>query len=495
MTEQHNSRFALNLATQFILAFLLSILASMIVTEGPKVMVSALASIAWLTFSFGFFYGLFRAFGLRSPGLESFYESFPFSGSRNTQQASNIPTQARPATQPFDWHKLFSFQYVRFIGVLLIITSAFSLLFNIEWALLYKIIAAALSGLLLLGGAELLRTRRGTLSPFLAIVSFALLQFSLSLTYQYAIESAWPAVLTTADTWLYLKIGLTVILLFTMTRYSAAWMPLLYILVGWFSVTSLSYVGGDVSVIASAVFVIALSAITLVAGCGLRRPELLVANALLANLSLEILLLPEATSVKYLFLALLVAIFAAQLLSTVILSANDPKEAAPHVINIVLAHIGLLIGVQAIRFLFPLIDTYIGVSFLVLANITLIAYLIGKKISAQTSVTDVLFNAAIILASIGLFIQVTGPWSSVIFLAYSTGVLWFSLYRRNLRTRVYGCILLLVSSIKLYTEFSGIFDQVWGSLAILVIGLVLVLLSYKFETVKDVFMHGVKSGK
>lgn len=496
MNEQSQSRFVLNLMTQFVLAFFLSVLTAMVNADGPQVVLSALASIAWLTFSFGFFYGLFRAFGLRSAGLESFYQSFPFGmGKGSYTETDTTKEPKRAPAEPFDWHKLFSFQYLRFIGVLLIITSVFSLLFNIEWALLYKIIAAAISGLILLGGAEWLRTRKGGISPFLAILSFALLQFSLTLTYQYALSNGWPVMLTSPDTWLYAKIGLTVVLLFTMTRYPAAWMPLLYVLVGWFSVTSLSYVGGSVSPMAAAVFVVALSAITLVAASALKRIELLIANVFLANITLEVLLLPEATNVRNLFLIVLIGIFAAQLLTTVMMSAKEPREVGPHIVNIVIAHIGLLIGVQAIRYLFPLIDTYIGVAFLVLANITLLAYLLGKKMKSSDAVMDVMFNAAVILASIGLFIQVDGPWSAVIFLAYSTLVLWFSLYRQNIRTRVYGCVLLLVSSIKLYTEFSGIFDKIWGCVAIMVIGLLLVVLSYKFEAVKDVFMHGVKSDK
>ncbi len=40
-------------------------------------------------------------------------------------------------------------------------------------------------------------------------------------------------------------------------------------------------------------------------------------------------------------------------------------------------------------------------------------------------------------------------------------------------------------------EFGGIFDKVWGCVAILAIGLLLVVLSYKFETVKDVMLHGM----
>ncbi len=496
MTEQTQSRFALNLVTQFVLACFLGIL-SAVVNDGPQVVLSALASIVWLTFSFGFFYGLFRAFGLRSPGLESFYQSFPFGMGKATytQEKDGAKQVFRTPSEPFDWHKLFSFQYLRFIGVLLIITSVFSLLFNIEWPLLSKIIAAAVSGIILLGGAEWLRTRKGGISPFLAILSFALLQFALTLTYQYALQNGWSALLTSPDTWLYAKIGLTVILLFTMTRYPAAWMPLLYVLVGWFSVTSLSYVGGSVSSMSAAVFVVALSAITLVGAHALKRIELLLANVFLANITLDALLMPDMANVKYAFLILLIGVFAAQLLTTVLMSAKEPRETGPHIFNIIAAHLGLVIGIQVVRFSIPLIDTYIGVSFLVLANVTLLAYLLGKKMQANGTVTDVMFNIAVILASIGLFIQVTGPWSAVIFLAYSTLILWFSLYRKNIRTRVYGCVLLLVSSIKLYTEFSGIFDKIWGCVAILVIGLLLVVLSYKFEAVKDVFMNGVKGDK
>jgi hypothetical protein len=165
--------------------------------------------------------------------------------------------------KPFDWHKLFSFQFLRFAGVLLIITSVFSLLFNIHWELLYKIIASAVSGLILLGGAEWLRTRKGGISPFLSILAFALMQFSLTLLYQYALGTSWPESLKNPDTWLYAKVALTVVMLFTMTRYPAAWMPLLYVLVGWFSTISLTYVSATVTPMATAVFIVAMTSLVL----------------------------------------------------------------------------------------------------------------------------------------------------------------------------------------------------------------------------------------
>jgi hypothetical protein len=80
MAEQTQSRFALNLTTQFLVAFILTIVSASIRSEGASVVFSAIASIMWLTFSFGFFYGIFRAFGVRAAGLESFYQSFPFRG-------------------------------------------------------------------------------------------------------------------------------------------------------------------------------------------------------------------------------------------------------------------------------------------------------------------------------------------------------------------------------------------------------------------------------
>lgn len=497
MTDQNQSRFALNLATQFFLAFVLTVFTTIVTAEGPRVVLSALSSIAWLTFSFGFFYGLFRSFGLRSSGLESFYQSFPFGGKggESPSNTASVPAPVRAPAQPFDWHKLFSFQFLRFAGVLLIITSVFSLLFNIEWELLYKIIAAAVSGLLLLGGAEWLRTKKGAVSPFLSMMSFALLQFATSLTYEYAVLSGWPPALVSPDTWLYAKIALTVVMLFTMTRYPAAWMPLLYVLVGWFSAISLSYVGGIVSPMASAVFIVALSALTLVAAGALRKPELILANAIIANVQLTWLLLPQAPNIRFLVLILVIAIFAAQLFASAVVSAKEKNETILHITNIILSHLFLIVAIQTVRTLFPLMDEYIGISFLILANVTLLAYLVGKKMQSNLTVTDVLFNSAVILGSIGLFIQVTGPWSAVIFLAYSTAVLWFSLYRQNIRTRVYGCVLLLVSIIKLFFEFGGIFDKVWGCVAILAIGLLLVVLSYKFETVKDVMLHGMNDRK
>lgn len=491
MSEQNQSRFALNLSTQFVLAFVCTVSASMS-PDIPRVILSTLGSIFWLTFSFGLFYAFFRLIGVRSSGLESFYQSFPFgSHAKISNEALPQNVAPMPPSPPFNWHKLFSFQFLRFAGVLLIITSVFSLLFNIHWELLYKIIATVVSGLILLGGAEWLRTRKGSVSPFLSILAFAMLQFSLSLSYQYATQNNWSALFLAADTWLYCKIALTVIMLWTMTRYPTAWMPLLYVLVGWFSATSLTYVDGTLTSLASAIFIVALSAITLGTGNVLRKPELILVNGFLAYFSMGWQLLPQAMTMRYLVLFLIIGVFAAQLFASVLLSGKEKGEKTLHIANTVFSHIFLLIGIQSMRAFFPIVDQYIGVTFLLLANITLCAYLVGKKLQSNTTFTDVLFNAAVILASVGLFVQVTGPWSSVIFLAYSTAVLWLSLYRQNIRTRVYGCILLLVSIIKLYFEFGGIFDRIWGCVAILIIGLLLVVLSYKFEAIKDVMLHGM----
>lgn len=502
MTNPQESKFGVNLMAQLIIAVALSLLGSMLYGNGAAIVLQGLSVLFWMTFAFGFMYGIFRMVGVRSESMEGFYQSFPIrSGSAFGSEAmKNSPAPRAESQQsilhkPVEWNKIFSFQFLRFVGVLLIITSVFSLLFNIEWDLLLKIIASVVSGLLLLGGAEWLRTKKGGISAFLAVLSFALLQFSLSLLYKYAVQNAWGPIFVNGDTWLYLKIALTLLMIFATTRYPAAWMPLLYMLVAYFTPTSLAYVDATLSPLASAIFIVMLSVITLASAHSLKRSELIVANSLLANAYFVWLLLSQAGYNRMIAMVILVAIFAAQLLATALTSSKNPGKLPHHVANIVFSHIMIVIGLMGLRGYFPLMNDYFGVALLIAANITLLSSLVADKAKAEQNVRDVLLNSAVILASIGLFIQVDGPWSAVVFLAYSTLVLWYSLYQSSLRTRIYGSILLVISLFKLYLEFSDIFDHVWGSVAILAIGLVLVLLSYKFEAVKDVMLHGMGGKK
>jgi hypothetical protein len=502
MADNQSSNFAANLVLQFFIGVVLWVISASSGGALSQILIP-IASLLFISFFFGMFYGLFRLAGVRAEGLETFYESFPLNSRSKGMFAPSAPattprpSQVRSADEvsppSFDWQKLFSFQYLRIAGVILIITSIFSLLFNIHWELIHKIIASGVAGIILLGAAEYFRKKKGGIATFCSILSFALLEFMMTLLYQYMLGQNVSALLQSPDTWLFAKIVLGIVFLFTLVRYSADWQPLAYFLVLAVAPLSLQYVGADLSTVPSLVFIVVFAASTLGTAIVRRREELLIANAILSNVFLHWLITDSAISIQWVVLSLIGILLLAQLMSTIVISAQNRKgDAVMHIANIVIAHGFALAGMWIIGESLPLLNTYIGIAFLIAANVTLISYLISLQLKTESKLSDILLNTAIIVASAGLFIQVEGPWSAVVFLSYSCAVLWYSLYQQNLRTRIYGFVLLTISLIKLYLEFRGIFDQVWGTLAIMVIGLLLVVLSYKFEKVKDVMMHGLK---
>lgn len=504
MADNQSSNFAANLVLQFFIGVILWIASTAVGGTFSQIFVP-IASLLFLSFFFGMFYGLFRLAGVRAEGLETFYESFPLNSrskglidpaapiQSSPPRYSQAPTADDISLPSFDWHKLFSFQYLRIAGVILIITSIFSLLFNIRWELIHKIIASGVAGIILLGAAEYFRGKKGGIATFCAILSFTLLEFMMTLLYQYMQGQNVNAFLQSPDTWLFAKIILAVVLLFTLVRYSAEWLPLTYFLVLAVSPLSLQYVGADLSTVPSLIFIVVFAVLALGTAIIRRRQELLILNAVVGNIFLHWLVTDSGTAIQWILLSLVGILLLGQLVSTIVMSAeNRRNDTVMHIANIVMAHGFALAGMWWLAQSLPLLDTYIGIAFLIAANLTLIAYLISLQMKIDSKLSDVLLNTAIIVASVGLFIQVEGPWSAVVFLSYSCAVLWYSLYQQNLRTRIYGFVLLTISLIKLYLEFRGIFDQVWGTLAIMVIGLLLVVLSYKFEKVKDVMMHGIK---
>lgn len=504
MADQQPSNFAANLVLQFFIGIILWVLGGAIGGMAFPILLP-ISSLLFLSFFFGLFYGLFRLAGVRAEGLETFYESFPLNSRSRQQQPASVTRSPESSSRtqsnttalppPFDWHKLFSFQYLRVAGVILIITSIFSLLFNIHWELIHKIIASGVAGIILLGAAEYFRTKKGGIATFCSILSFALLEFMMTLLYQYMLQQNISPILQNPDTWLFAKIVLAVIFLFTLIRYSADWQPLAYFLVLAASPLTLQYVGAELSTVAAIIFIVVYASLTLGTAINRQREELLIVNAIVSNVFLYWLITDSALTIRWIVLVLVGIVLLAQLLATITMSGKDQKsDPVLHIANIVIAHGFALAGMMWLKQFIPLLDTYIGIAFLIAANLTLVSYLIALQCKINEKIADVLLNTAIIVASVGLFVQVEGPWSAVVFLGYSCAVLWYSLYQNNLRTRIYGFVLLTISLIKLYLEFSGIFDQVWGTLAIMVIGLLLVVLSYKFEAVKDAMLHGVKKG-
>ena len=77
MTNPQESKFGVNLMAQLIIAVMLSLLASMLYGNGAAIVLQGLSVLFWMTFAFGFLYGIFRMVGVRSESMEGFYQSFP----------------------------------------------------------------------------------------------------------------------------------------------------------------------------------------------------------------------------------------------------------------------------------------------------------------------------------------------------------------------------------------------------------------------------------
>ena len=132
-----------------------------------------------------------------------------------------------------------------------------------------------------------------------------------------------------------------------------------------------------------------------------------------------------------------------------------------------------------------LLSGYPGLLVLSYALCTFIAYMFTTKSDNYNAYTKVLFNTSIITSAVGLFMQIEGQWSAIIFLVYSCLILWYGLHAKLLRTIIYGFIFLIISIIKLYFAAPMLFETITGNILIMVIGLIIIFLSYKFEKIKD----------
>lgn len=531
MKPTQHSNIGINLLCYFFVITVLNI-ASSILGMGHKI--SIITYILGWIFSIGLLYAFFRLFNVRIASLESFYGNVPIGMHRlnNTptsgetqlvEQEVHVPNYERSnplnnptetikePTEPFDWSALFSFKYLRYCGVFLMITAVLSIIFNIDWQLVHKIMLSASLGIIACIGAEIAhKKQKPVVSVSVSIVSFLLLQISLTMLQAY-LQTKSITVLN--QPWILIKLLLTLVYLLPLFRYAnkdtREFSAVSYLFIAYISPWSMLWYQQSLFAWSTLVFMGGLTAIALLLTYKYKSYTLMFVNLVAMNVLTIILLNPNSPLFPLLFtdftqaekviqlariiqLSAFSAIFGVHLIAGSFIAMCDAKtQENAQTVHIVFLHIFIALGLFAVKQDLVFLNNYIGIAFLIAATCSLIAYMVIQTKNIQTQCVQVLLNSAIILGSIGILVQIKGPWSAIVFLGYACLVLWMSLYQQFLRTRIYGFIILTLSFGKLYLEFSDVFDSTPGSIAVLLIGLILFILSYKFESLKDVLVSGI----
>lgn len=502
------SRFGLNLLSQFVLSLLLLGFSSQL-PIAPEAIVSAAGLLLLVLFGFGVLYGCFRLMGVRSSGCEWFYQSFPFGmtlshvGSDAIKEiGSDHTNHAAHHGEGFDWKSLCSFKTLRYAGVILIISAVFSLLFNIEWTLVAKISTAGILGVVFFVGAEWLKTiHKRSMASMSSLIGFALLQFTLTLLLLYAIEQNWNPLLQNPHTWLTLKFLFSCLCLFTLWRYPSGEgqqqsdiHPVLYFAIAYVSPLTLLYSGASLAFPLCLVFVAGMSAMLLLWSGKSSRPSLMLLNAIFANTYIAMLYTQEEAAgnpIGMLALTAYGAFFIVQLIAAISAAQRRPTITQVEYLHLIAIHTFVVLGLLQLPMELDFLRDNIGFGMLAVAFVAFCGSMIAQQQVPDKRFNEILLNLSIILSAAGLFLQTQGPWSAVIFLLYACAILWYSLYTPSIRTRVYGFLILGVAMVKVYLQFSEVFDSIPGSVAILLIGTFLVGLSYKFEAVKGLVVEGL----
>jgi hypothetical protein len=476
-----NTRFILNLMLQFGLFVLFENM-----TTYPALF-SFLAFAMALMFTVGALYGLLKLFNVKSDMLDSVYNNFPI-GFWIDHAAEEKSRKSKKKKSKFKWKDLFTFKYLRYIGVLLVASAVGSLLFQIEWALFEKIVFSFATAFVFILLAEAFAKRKKpTASSVSTLVSFGLVLFGFGLCAEYFQNM--DAIYATMNFWIGAQVLSILLFLPLVLRYSSSFSAKIFLIAAYLVPFAMESTGLAMLQLESIITIIAACTLAgfILAFKG-KDYGLLLINLLLA----EALLFSFSASLPYSALFTLIGIFVAHLYATTLLASKEKKLQ-----SLQLTHsIGLHVVVLS-HFLY-LVDTanfphdigaYLGLCFLGFALLTFIAYALTQVQKINTTVTKALLDTSLIVSGIGFFLQVEGQWSAVLFLAYACAILAFGIYRHAFRSVIYGFIFLTVSIIKLYLVSPEIFDTVSGSIIILLLGAIIIALSYKFEAVKDYIKH------
>lgn len=516
-----SSRFALNLITQLFLGTALTAMASLWPTPVNIIFGTIAALLNW-SFMIGLLYSVIRMMGTKIDRLEWYYQHVPFGFPFNSvggTASTQAPTadRSRPAetlSTPVNWERFFSVEYIRYAGLILIISAVFAFLFRIEWSLPYKIAASFLASFAAIVAAEVGRTKnRERLAGSCFLVSFAFAQFGLTLLFKYFLQESGPqhaSLFAELNFWLAVKFGLTLICVFLLRRYPASFVPLVFFIIVYLSPVSLLRVIPVLPTSSGLLFVLATTVLALTYAVHNLRYEVQLLNAVFANLyafsfinavnRAWVTLSPfpvgqdtgaiEQNIQIFMCLACVFLLhLAAGAMHVARLEGEDEdiaeKNLSLPVSELVVYHVlgmSCLIGAQAN---IPQYNGYYGLTFIVTASLSFFVFLLLRNRKIDNSYTEVLFNAALLLSVVGMFLNTEGTWTAIVFLLFSCLAIYLSFVLGTFRTRVYAFAALTVSMFKLYVECSDLFDSIPGTAMILVIGVILMVLSYKLEGIKS----------
>ncbi|MDD4319588.1 MAG: hypothetical protein PHW10_04680, partial [Candidatus Peribacteraceae bacterium] len=444
--KQTSSVFGLNILALFILSALIPAIADRL-PAGAEGILNAAGSLGWVLFVFGMLYGLSRLTGAKSAPLEEFYQHFPLFwwnrgasvfGSLEMERQRNegpaVPAgragESHDEPLSFRWESLFSFKYLRYLGILLIISSLFSIIFKIEWQLIHKIIAAAVAGACAMAAAEWLHRRgKGEIAVTSSLVGFALLQFALSLLSAYMREFHWATVWADPNVWLVLKTVLTLGYLFPLQRYPSPYHSFPFLGIAYLTPLSLQMASTPVDARGAGLFLLIMTGIALVHGLRERRDGVFLLNAVLSfGFAFGFFFANDGffsipTPSPWWGLILVFILFLAHLTATVGALFPEPRRPAQALmLHAIAIHVLMALTVLQSGTSLPLIDEYLGFAFLAVACCPFIAFLFIESRRIRTDLSETFLNLAIILSTVGIFLQVHNRWSAVLFLACSCGV-------------------------------------------------------------------------
>ncbi len=539
------SRFGINLVAQFLIGILLPLIGS---SAGHPLtpILYCVAALAHWSFAIGLVYGFFRLFGARADGLEWYYQHVPVGlssagdappqgdsitaggGARQSAPIGSFIKASAPKSE-IDWERFFSVDYIRYAGLILIVSSLFAFLFRIEWSLPYKIIASFLGAAAAIVFAEVgQRKNKELLAGSCFLLSFALAQFGFTLLFKYFAQDADASLLGSTETWIVVKTIFTALGIVGLTRYRAGYLPVVFFIIAYFTPLSLLRVVPEIPLNSELGFVIVMSLITLTFGVLRTHYEVTLVNVLSANcyaLSLfrptrapwEILsknlALVDGHNVNqrnfavFVGLALLFVlhIVAGMFHALRCKSADESSSGAEAptgnrsidaqgdwtlaIFQLLLTQVIGAISLSAVQTNIPAIEGFVGITLLISSMVSFCSYFVLRTSGLNNSYTEVLLNSALFISTIGMFLHVHEPWTAIVFLVFSCIVIYVSFVLGTLRTRVYAFAALTVSMIKLYSECNELFDSISGTAVILVIGVVLMVLSYKLEDVKSLLTN------
>lgn len=502
MNEQ-SSRFGLNLTAQLAGAVLLSYYSSRLPLEFREAS-GTIQTFLYASFSFGLIYGFFRMCGTRGGVLEWYYQHVPFglvrafrSNEAKQDASASSPWSGRPVTHEmknFSWELLLTPRYIRYAGILLIVSAVFAFFFRIRWDALQKILAADLGAILLVGAAEWAHRKQSELlSALTFLVSYALFQFSLTLIFSVLQEDP-GAPLAHIELWLSLKVITMVLGLPLLRRYAAEYSAIVYVFISYSAPLTVYRVVPVIDPVVGLLWTVTISLVTLFYAAQTRSFELAPLNSVLAaahallfyGASLYGLIAGPIEPVAIATFVTLAVLFLMQLGSDLLAHLRDPRlDERLLSANAVISHVVTALALTSVQTRIPALAGSEGFTCLGLSFAGCLGCFTLSRIGIRNRYVELLLHIALTLSAIGLFLQTKGTWTAVVFLLYSCVALAASLLAPSRTTKAFAFFVLTLSIVKLYTEGGRLFDSITGSGAVFLIGCLLLVLSTRFDALKQ----------